>query len=120
MPARFVILAHSGHGPLHYDLMLQQGDALATWQFEADPTTVDSSGLPGRRIAGHRTAYLDYEGPVSGGRGEVRRTEAGTWEPTETAEDCWRFALTGRRIDGRYELRRDREQANTWTLRRLS
>lgn len=30
-----------------------------------------------QRIADHRRLYLDYEGPVSGGRGSVRRLAAG-------------------------------------------
>lgn len=35
-------------------------------------------GFAARRLPDHRSQYLDYEGPISGNRGEVRRLLAGT------------------------------------------
>jgi hypothetical protein len=121
VPQRFAILIHRGHGPDHFDLLLEQADALATWRFlqkDADPRLAgDEAGLPCRRIADHRKAYLDYEGPVSRGRGEVRRVEAGTWT-LSCRETRWlRFELSGQTMRGVYELRGDDEDA--WTLRRV-
>jgi hypothetical protein len=117
MSRRFAILMHTGHGPTHYDVLLECGEVLATWQCQADPTHLAALPLACRRIADHRTAYLDYEGPVSGGRGEVERIEAGTWEPVETGEDRWRFALHGQRMRGTFELRRTNAAAGQWQLR---
>ena len=77
MPSRFVILVHSGHGPTHYDLMVEHGPALATWQLETDPAAAENADLPARRLADHRPAYLDYEGPIRGGRGHVRQADSG-------------------------------------------
>ncbi|MFW6062223.1 MAG: DNA polymerase ligase N-terminal domain-containing protein [Planctomycetota bacterium] len=77
MDLRFALHEHSGYGPLHYDLMLEQSGALATWQFGQDPRATGEAGVPCRRIQDHRKAYLDYEGPVSRGRGQVRILDRG-------------------------------------------
>jgi hypothetical protein len=75
---RFVVLEHD-HPDLHWDLMLEVGAMLRTWRLAAPPE-------PGRSIAAepladHRLAYLDYEGPVSGNRGRVRRWDHGEFSP---------------------------------------
>ena len=74
---RFVLLRHD-HPTLHWDLMLDAGGALWTWRLEHPPR--DGQAQAADRIGDHRTLYLDYEGPVSGGRGEVRREAAGGFE----------------------------------------
>ena len=71
---RFVVLEHD-HPILHWDLMLEFDGTLLTWRLPANvkPTRwVNSERLPD-----HRLAYLDYEGPVSKGRGTVRRITGG-------------------------------------------
>jgi hypothetical protein len=76
-PVRYVVLHHTGHGEPHFDLMIEAeaGGALMTWRL---PTWPVDRPMPVERLADHRRAYLDYEGPVSRGRGEVRRVAAGT------------------------------------------
>jgi hypothetical protein len=94
---RFVLLRHemppSGEIPSHWDLMFQQGDSLLTWRLEAlpaglapaEPSPVNagrshvSPPIVAVRLAEHRLEYLDYEGPVSGDRGEVRRVDGGEY-----------------------------------------
>ena len=79
-----VLLRHDlPDGSEHIDWMLSQ-DALGTlplitFRLESrlDELPVGSS-LSGCRIADHRPDYLAYEGPVSGGRGSVRRLARGT------------------------------------------
>jgi hypothetical protein len=82
---RYVILEHTLSG-IHYDLMLEEGGIFKTWRL---------SGvlIPGQQVAealpAHRLHYLDYEGPVSGNRGSVRRMARGTYSfesvcPTES------------------------------------
>lgn len=75
---RFVILEHD-HPELHWDFMLEAGDVLKTWRLARMPAQAGES-IPALRLGDHRLAYLDYEGPVSGNRGEVQRRAAGTYE----------------------------------------
>jgi len=120
MQNRFVIHLHSGYGPEHFDLMLQQGPALATWQLSRPPGELaEGQAMPARRIADHRLAYLHYEGPVSRGRGKVARLDAGACEIICADESRWEFRLAGEKLRGRFELKR-REGADDWTFERLS
>lgn len=78
---RYVILAHDWPTP-HWDLLLENGDALLAWRLLAEPAP--GRTVPAERNADHRKFYLDYEGPVSGDRGTVARWDAGTFEWIET------------------------------------
>ena len=105
MPTRFVILHHQIAGGEHWDMMLEHGEVLLTWQLLREP--VDRAGLPipAKPIGDHRKLYLDYEGPVSGDRGHVRRVGAGTVNIQElTATECV-FELSGDRFSGRFRLK---------------
>src|SRR5581483_7197270 len=79
---RYVILEHD-HPERHWDFMLEAGEILRTWRLSSPPA-------PGQTVVAeasfdHRRHYLDYEGPVSGGRGRVTRWDAGTftWQADE-------------------------------------
>ena len=71
---RFVVLEHDWDG-VHWDLMLERGEVLRTWAIDAP--IVAGVELPARALADHRRLYLEYEGPISGKRGAVRRVEEG-------------------------------------------
>ena len=121
MRRAFVIHVHEGHGRLHYDLMLSHGDALATWRLLSCPVRMKvGEALPARKLPDHRTAYLDYEGPISGGRGSVSRLERGSYELLAQGGERWEFRLDGSETRGRYELRRSAPQSESWMLRRLT
>ena len=64
--------------PLHWDSMLETDGVLRTWALPAEPAK--DHEMIAEALADHRLAYLDYEGPISGDRGEVRRWDAGEWE----------------------------------------
>ncbi len=79
----------------HWDLMLERSDVvdehrLATWSLSILPNEWlrllghegESAEGPivAERLADHRAAYLDYEGPVSGDRGAVTRWASGPVE----------------------------------------
>jgi hypothetical protein len=85
MQARYVILRHApgpaSSRPLHWDLMLEQTDGLRTWALDREPCLV--TRLEAEELPLHRAVYLDYEGPVSGGRGEVSQWDAGTYAPLD-------------------------------------
>src|SRR5687768_14660009 len=79
---RYVILQHitppEAERGTHYDLMLEQDGKLVTWAIPEPPR----AGLrtSATKLSDHRLAYLDYEGPISGDRGEVRRVDVGEYE----------------------------------------
>jgi hypothetical protein len=78
-PARYVVLCHEAVAQPHYDFMIElsEGGDLPTWRA---PRWPPSTGDYFVRLPDHRNAYLEYEGPVSGGRGTVRRVAAGACE----------------------------------------
>lgn len=80
---RFIILEHTGApddpAGLHYDLLLEAGDACRTWRLAALPVPA-TPAVSAVELPPHRLAWLDHvAGPVSGGRGFARRLEAGTY-----------------------------------------
>ena len=111
---RFVVLTHD-HPFLHWDLMLEAGEHLRTWRLLELPgpeKVIAAEALPD-----HRALYLDYEGPVSGGRGEVRRWDAGTCEVVGDSDDAVDLELAGNVLRGRAELRRGESAGWTFYLR---
>ncbi|MFQ5731082.1 MAG: DNA polymerase ligase N-terminal domain-containing protein [Planctomycetaceae bacterium] len=100
---RFVVLEHD-HPFLHWDFLLEAGKTLRTWRLHARP---DAGGvIAAEPLPDHRPVYLDYEGPVSGGRGEVKRWDAGEFAWTEGTSDQCTVTLTGRKLAGQACLRR--------------
>jgi hypothetical protein len=69
---RCVVLHHTGVPAPHFDVLFELSpDApLPTWRAERWPPEPGDYWV---RAPDHRPAYLTYEGPVSGDRGEVRR-----------------------------------------------
>lgn len=106
---RFVLLEHD-HPYLHWDFMLEVGGVLRTWRLDAPP--VPGRGGAAAGLAEHRFAYLDYEGPVSGGRGTVRRWERGTYEWLEDGPDRVAVRLEGERLRGVARL--ERRSGDDW------
>lgn len=106
---RFVILEHD-HPALHWDFMLEAGEVLRTWRLAGTPE-------PGRVLAAeplpdHRRLYLDYEGPVSDGRGTVRRWDAGTFDVEAETDGRLVLRLRGGRGEGQAVL--ERTEAGDW------
>jgi len=98
---RFVVLEHD-HPFLHWDFMLETGNSLRTWRLLAPPDS--EKPILAEPLPDHRLAYLDYEGPVSGGRGSVRQWDAGEFEWIRDSEHRCTFSLAGRRLTGKAEL----------------
>ena len=96
--AKTVQLRHTlPDGSSHIDWLLATGPAAAEplicFRLDQPVHTIKTGdSLAILRIADHRAMYLDYEGPVSGDRGEVRREAAGTircWQPAEEPAAGW-------------------------------
>jgi hypothetical protein len=98
---RFVLLEHD-HPHLHIDLMFEDAGVLLTWQLSSFPA--DGASGEARRIFDHRLLYLDYEGPVSGSRGQVRRLERGSYEWLEQEPERLAARVDGERLVGRLVL----------------
>lgn len=100
---QFVILTHD-FPELHWDLMLEQGSILRTWRLAAPPAAdivIDAEAL-----ADHRRHYLDYEGPVSGGRGSVARFAAGDYVLESETDGELRIRLICEGIPQNVQLQR--------------
>lgn len=110
---RFVTLEHVTAQGSHFDLMIDVGETLATWQFARAPDESPADGLPCARLADHRRVYLDYEGPISGGRGRVCRRDAGVCTVERPDERRWEVEFRGERLCGRYRLER---RAEAWSF----
>jgi hypothetical protein len=106
---RFAVLAHD-HPTPHWDLLLEAGGVLRTWRLAAAPAP--GTAVEAEASFDHRLVYLDYEGPVSGGRGAVTRWDGGTfaWEEDGSEGVCVRLA--GGRLRG--VLRLGRVAGATW------
>lgn len=86
---QFVLLKHLmpalAHRPTHWDLMIDLGEMLLTFEMRELPICLpsgQSQGIQATRLADHRRAYLDYEGPLTADtsgndRGSIERVAAG-------------------------------------------
>jgi hypothetical protein len=111
---RFVVLEHRFEG-VHYDFMLESGAVLRTWKLPQAPAAgLTMSCLS---LADHRLIYLQYEGPISGGRGEVSRWDEGTYRPISSGDDRLELELTGKKLTGRVELVKEADAAWRFLLK---
>lgn len=114
----FALLEHNSPDGVHWDLLIEKspGERLPTWRLAHNPI-----GAPGpvaaERIGEHRRLYLEYEGPISGGRGEVRRLDRGEATILAWADDRVRVELHGAMLRGAFELAR---AGSGWNMARLS
>jgi len=113
---RFVILHHVRRDDDHFDLMIDRGETLATWQCPTQPGIGPPAPMDCRRIADHRRSYLDYEGPISGDRGSVKRQDAGWCTVEITAPDDWLMTFDGTHLRGRYRLCCTSDGGSSWRL----
>ncbi len=94
---RFVILEHD-FPTLHWDLMLETGAALRTWRLDAPPKP--GASVAAEPLPDHRLVYLEYEGAISGGRGNVRRWDAGLYSNLVEHRGNVSFSLDGQLVRG--------------------
>jgi hypothetical protein len=135
---RFVLLYHECPADYarssHWDLMLEAGGSLRTWALLELPRGCEAarastasiypacapvspqSIVDTESLGNHRHDYLDYEGPVSGERGQVTRIDAGSFETIEESGRRWRIKLRGERLSGQVTLAQDDAHASRWTL----
>src|SRR5262249_47976838 len=98
---RFTILHHD-FPHRHWDFLLEAGDYLRSWRLEGEPHL--GTVIRADDIADHRLKYLDYEGPVSGGRGQVDRWDSGLYTQIRSDHSRVIVALEGVRCRGQVTL----------------
>lgn len=129
MPATVVLEHTLPDGSSHFDWMIEDPTLdgeyrLATWRLAVRPDRAEVGRVfEAERIGAHRARYLRYEGPLSDGRGDVRRVAEGSaewaaeWADPEGGaaggssdevlwvhiewSDGWAGLYTGRTVDGR-------------------
>jgi hypothetical protein len=80
---RWVLLQHTlPDSTWHFDWLIQPSDTnpqapLIAFRSALSPVDPAVIAFPAERIQDHRPDYLDYEGPISNNRGQVRRIAQG-------------------------------------------
>ncbi|HMD53224.1 MAG TPA: hypothetical protein VKJ65_01580 [Phycisphaerae bacterium] len=120
---RFAILRHTRQQDVHWDLLLELPDRplLATWQVHSDPAewTNYSAGVFSaavRALPDHRRIYLDYQGPISGDRGEVMRVDEGYFRLVSESGEKIVLEASGKKLQAHVELTLMDSAANLWQL----
>jgi hypothetical protein len=109
---RYVILEHD-HPVLHWDLMLEAGAVLRTWRLTEPPAS--GRAVRAESSFDHRPHYLNYEGPISGGRGRVTRWDSGTFTWTAVEPGRVVLELHGTRLQGTALL--EQLSGGQWSVR---
>lgn len=113
----YVLLRHDppmrSAATVHWDLMLDTGTILRTWALDELP--VVDRPIAARGLPDHRRAYLEYEGPVSGDRGEVTRIERGQYSVIEEQSGLLVARLAGSMQARTLRLQRDARNRQRWT-----
>lgn len=99
---RFAILQHDSPKGLHWDLLLESGTVLRTWSLPQPPQP--NVEMIAEALPDHRLAYLDYEGPISEGRGSVVAWDRGTFSIERQSDTELVVVLHGGKIDGRASI----------------
>jgi hypothetical protein len=110
---RFVVLEHD-HPFLHWDFMLESGGVLRTWRLASAP--VLGAVISATPLGDHRSAYLDYEGPLSGNRGSVQRWDHGDYDLHLDSDGVIVVNLRGGRIQGTATLASSAGDQWSWTF----
>lgn len=102
----YVVLFHDWESGPHFDWMFEAEEGLRTWATAERLMLDEADAATATELPPHRAAYLDYQGPVSGNRGSVRRVERGTFRVLLDVADRYELEVTGDRA-GRLILNRD-------------
>lgn len=124
---RFVLLRHEcppGYiKPSHYDFMLEFDEVLWTWELRRLPAawsdkqdTTPEDTLPVTRLADHRLAYLDYEGPLTGNRGRVSRVLNGEFTVLASTPEQLELRLASAAYRGEVQLTATSQRGH-WLLK---
>lgn len=119
-----VVLRHETKRDAHFDWLLEDPRAeaesgkLATFRAATPPATWSvRHPLIVERLADHRRVYLHYQGPISDGRGWVRRVDTGH-AVVHRATEAW-IDLTLNTMQYRGRLRLSHVSGPVWRIATL-
>ena len=85
----FVIQQHETDQGIHWDLMLEDGQRLATWQVPVHPGDWLGGPIFCKQLPNHRPIYLTYEGQISNNRGWVHIICRGDYQKIDVQDRKW-------------------------------
>lgn len=104
MPA-FVIQRHEKQDePVHWDLMLERGEALKTFRLDQPPEQLMLEPGAATPIFDHDKRFLTYEGSVNQGLGRVTIADRGEYETIDQTSHRWVIQLQGKVLAGRFVI----------------
>jgi hypothetical protein len=104
MVRRFVIQEHMTPEGVHWDLMLEQDDVLATFRLEQEPAYCLTHDVRAEKIFDHPLRFLTYEGPVQKGTGNVKIADSGAYLRRDDRDDLLTLELNGAVLRGDFVL----------------
>jgi len=114
MSNRFVVQEHTTPEGVHWDLMLEKGEALMTFRLPEPPENALNHAIRTVRIFDHAPRFLTYEGPVQKGTGQVKIVERGTFCLRDETDDVITLDLHGTILHGGFTL--TRIEGASWEL----
>lgn len=116
---RFVIQHHRKQGQDdHWDLMLEEGEILKTFQLNLPPDQVALHPAQATPIFDHELRFLTYEGPVNQGLGQVTIAEHGSYRIRQKTASRWELNLEGTLLQGTFVL--EQKPPGQWRFQRPS
>ena len=111
---RFVIQKHSKGSDVHWDLMIELDNTLATWRLDTPPEKLTGNTAPAEKIFDHELRFLTYEGPVNNGKGTVCIADSGECRILTNDDDRITGVFKGKCVIGEFSLKQI--QGQTWEL----
>ncbi|MFC1669155.1 DNA polymerase ligase N-terminal domain-containing protein [Spirochaetota bacterium] len=107
---KFVIHYHDTK-TAHYDLMVEHGDSLLTWQIDKSDieNLLVGKKITCRKIQDHRKKYLDYEGPISCDRGRVNIYDSGEYSNINWREENKELIVNGAILKGKLRITKSKD-----------
>ncbi len=116
---QFVVQRHQAGPAIHWDLMIEHGSALATWQLPVAPEDIGEMPVPVQRIADHQRRFLTYEGPLRSHPGCVSICDRGICVILSQSAAGWKVAFGGQRMAGTYRMEpRSGAESADWRMKR--
>ncbi len=118
---RFVVQRHNTGSSVHWDLMLEEDEHLATWRVPVEPAQIGAAPMAIERVFDHPKRFLTYEGPLRSHPGEVRIHDCGTYAVVSRSDNQWVVRMEGEGIRGTYRLDRQSlaDGSKRWIIRRI-